>query len=123
MTTLNRRAILRGSAAIALGTAAARVGLDPPPASAAAPRSPLGEATSLDGRPFPAYDYSRANRLPREMTGYWERSFDIAGRRRTAKVYISAETPIRSYYTVLAVPDGVDTGDFLDRTGWREIAD
>ena len=123
MTTLDRRTVLRGWAAAALGAAVARVAVDPLPASAAAPRSPLGEATSLDGRPFPAYDYSRANRLPREMTGYWEKSFDVAGKRRTAKVYISAETPIRSYYTVLAVPEGVDTGDFLDRTGWREIAD
>lgn len=123
MTTLDRRTVLRGWAAAALGAAVARVAVDPLPASAAAPRSPLGEATSLDGRPFPAYDYSRANRLPREMTGYWEKSFDVAGQRRTAKVYISAETPIRSYYTVLAVPDGVDTGDFLDRTGWRVIAD
>jgi hypothetical protein len=123
MTTLDRRTVLRGWAAAALGAAVARVAVDPLPASAAAPRSPLGEAISLDGRPFPAYDYSRANRLPREMTGYWEKSFDVAGQRRTAKVYISAETPIRSYYTVLAVPDGVNTGDFLDRTGWRVIAD
>lgn len=122
MTSVNRRAVLRGSAAAAFGAAAARV-LDPLPASAAALGSHVDGAISLDGRPFPAYDYSRANRLPREMAGYWEKSFDVAGQRRTAKVYISAETPIRSYYTVLAVPDGVDTGDFLHRTGWREIAD
>ena len=38
------------------------------------------------------------------MTGYWTKSFDG----RTAKVYISPETPIRSYFTVIAVPDGVD---------------
>src|SRR5207249_3979365 len=75
------------------------------------------------GRPFPAYDYSRANKLPREMTGYWTKSFDIAGTTRTAKVYISAETPIRSYYTVFAVPDGDDTSDFLQTSGWRDVAD
>jgi hypothetical protein len=62
----------------------------------------LGDARSLDGRPLPGYDYSRANKLPREMTGYWEKSFDIGGATRTAKVYISPETPIRSYYTVIA---------------------
>jgi poly(3-hydroxybutyrate) depolymerase len=57
------------------------------------------------------------------MTGYWKKSFDIDGASRTAKVYISPETPIRSYYTVLAVPDGVDTGEFLRRSGWRDVAD
>jgi hypothetical protein len=73
------------------------------------------EARSLDGRPFPANDYSRANRLPREMTGCWTKSFDG----RTAMVYISPETPIRSYFTVIAVPDGVDTASFLRTSGWR----
>ena len=80
-------------------------------------------ATSLDGRPYPAYDYSRANKLPAEMTGYWEKSFDVNGETRTAKVYISPETPIRSYYTVIAVPDGVDTGEFLWKSGWKDLAD
>ncbi|BBH70241.1 hypothetical protein ACTI_69260 [Actinoplanes sp. OR16] len=74
---------------------------------------------SLDGRPFPAYDYSRANKLPREMTGYWTKSFGT----RTAKVYISPRTPIRSYFTVIAVPDGVDTAEFLRTSRWRETAD
>ena len=83
----------------------------------------LGEAASLDDRPFPAYDYTRANKLPREMTGYWEKSFDLGGATRTAKVYISPETPIRSYYTVIAVPDGVDTAEFLRKSSWRDIAD
>jgi hypothetical protein len=38
-------------------------------------------------------------------------------------VYVSAETPIRSYYTVIAVPDGADTAEFLQASGWREVAD
>ena len=80
-------------------------------------------ATSLDGRPFPAYDYSRANKLPAEMTGYWEKSFDVNGEIRTAKVYISPETPIRSYYTVIAMPDGVDTEAFLRKSTWKDLAD
>lgn len=83
----------------------------------------LGDAVSLDDRPFPDYDYTRANKLPREMTGYWEKSFDIGGVTRTAKIYISPETPIRSYYTVIAVPDGVDTAEFLRKTSWRDVAD
>lgn len=80
-------------------------------------------ARSLDDREFPEYDYTRANKLPAEMTGYWEKSFDVDGITRTAKVYISAETPIRSYYTVIAVPDGVDTADFLEESGWFDTAD
>ncbi|NUT33377.1 MAG: hypothetical protein HOV79_09905, partial [Hamadaea sp.] len=72
---------------------------------------------------LPAYDYTRANKLPREMTGYWTKSFDIGGVTRTAKVYISPQTPIRSYYTVIAIPDGADTAEFVQRSGWRDIAD
>jgi len=48
-------------------------------AVASAPAPPLSKANPLDGRPLPAYDYTRANKLPREMTGYWTKSFDIAG--------------------------------------------
>jgi hypothetical protein len=128
MTTIDRRQLIRRAAASAAAVVVANEVLTMPvhaqdgiPGSGGGKE--LGEAESLDGRPFPAYDYSRANRLPREMTGYWEKSFDVGGVRRTAKVYISSETPIRSYYTVLAVPDGMDTGDFLHRTGWRDIAD
>ena len=57
------------------------------------------------------------------MTGYWKKSFDVGGVTRTAKVYISPETPIRSYYTVIAVPDGVDTAEFLRRSAWLDVAD
>jgi len=32
-------------------------------------------------------------------------SASFAGTTRTAKIYISPETPIRSYFTVIAVPD------------------
>lgn len=125
MTTIDRRQLLRGAAVSAM--AAAVAGPLATPAAAVRPGSrpapPLGPARPLDGRPFPEYDYSRANKLPREMTGYWEKTFDVGGVTRTAKAYISPETPIRSYYTVIAVPDGEDTGDFLRRSGWREVAD
>ena len=136
MTTLHRRAVLRGAAATAFGAVVGQAAIESPAAAspAAGPdrpgkaeplgkAGPLGKAEPLDGRPAPDYDYSRANKLPREMTGYWEKTFDVDGATRSAKVYISPETPIRSYYTVLAVPDGVDTGEFLRRTGWRDIAD
>ncbi|MEU4160446.1 hypothetical protein [Actinoplanes sp. NPDC026670] len=118
MSTIDRRRLLRGSAALAVSATLTNQALTATPAGAGHP-APLGPPQSLDGRPFPAYDYSRASKLPREMTGYWTKSFG----NRTAKVYISAETPIRSYYTVIAVPDGVETGEFLRRTGWAGIAD
>ena len=115
-----RRSLLRGAGAgIALGAAATTLAR---PAEAAPPVR-LGAARPLDGRPLPAFDFSRANKLPREMSGYWEKVFTIGGVRRTAKVYISPETPIRSYYTVLAAPEGTDTETFLWKTGWRELAD
>jgi poly(3-hydroxybutyrate) depolymerase len=123
MTTINRRQLFRGAAATAAATIVAKGTLVTPLAHAQGPKKKLGHAESLDGRPFPSFDYSRANRLPREMTGYWERSFQIDGVTRTAKVYISPETPIRSYYTVIAVPDGVDTAEFLRKSSWRDIAD
>ena len=114
MDTIDRRQLLKGAAALAVTTALATEGATMPAAAAHGPMSAnLGEPQPLDGRPFPAYDYTRANKLPREMTGYWTKSFDIAGTTRTAKAYISPETPIRSYYTVIAVPDGVDTAEFL----------
>ncbi|HEX6325404.1 MAG TPA: PHB depolymerase family esterase [Jiangellaceae bacterium] len=121
MTTIDRRQLLRGAAASAAVAVVAKEALTMPAAYGA--HKKLGEAVSLDDRPFPAYDYTRANKLPREMTGFWEKSFDIGGVSRTAKVYISPETPIRSYYTVIAVPDGVDTAEFLRRSSWRDVAD
>lgn len=123
MTTLQRRHFLQGIGVLAIassveaGTAGA--------AAASPPGGPhrLPPATPLDGRPAPDFDFSRANRLPREMTGYWEKSFQVGGQRRTAKVYIPAETRNRSYYTVVAVPDGVDTETFLWKSTWRDVAD
>jgi poly(3-hydroxybutyrate) depolymerase len=126
MTSMDRRRLLQSTAALAVtaGLAGQAVGTTAARADDVA-GSPGGlpEARSLDARPFPAYDYTRASKLPREMIGYWTKSFDVAGASRTAKVYISPETPIRSYYTVVTVPDGVQTAEFLRRSGWIEIAD
>ncbi|MFC7532963.1 hypothetical protein [Actinoplanes sp. GCM10030250] len=118
MSTIDRRRLLQGTAALAVSATLANQALSTS-AAVAKGAAPLGEPQSLDGRPFPAYDYSRASKLPREMTGYWTKSFGD----RTVKVYISPETPIRSYFTVIAVPDGVATGEFLQRAGWAGIAD
>ncbi|MDK9712041.1 PHB depolymerase family esterase [Acidaminobacter sp.] len=79
------------------------------------------EAVTLNGTDYPVKDFSQANQLP--LTGYFNYNFNISDVVRTAKIYISEDAPIRSYFTVIAVPDGVDTEEFLDVTGWKEIAD
>lgn len=126
MNTISRRQLLQGTAGLAVTAALVADPLAMPPASAHGSQLPpanLRDPQPLDDRPFPAYDYARANKLPREMAGYWTKSFDVAGVTRTAKVYISPDTPIRSYYTVIAVPDDVDTAEFLHRSSWADIAD
>jgi hypothetical protein len=85
MSAVNRRQLLQGAAALGVTAAlATETGLAP--AAQAHDTGPvagtLGEPEPLDGRPFPAYDYTRANKLPREMTGYWTKSFDVDGRSR-----------------------------------------
>jgi hypothetical protein len=57
------------------------------------------------------------------MTGYWTKSFDVGVITRTAKVYISPEPPIRSYFTVIAVPDAADPAKFFGTSSWRDVAD
>jgi len=79
------------------------------------------QAKSLDNAPFPDYDFSRANKLP--LTGYFNKSFNINGMTRNAKFYISPEAPVRAFFIVIAVPDGVNTEEFLVASGWKDIAD
>ena len=57
------------------------------------------------------------------MTGYFEKSFVLGADTRTAKIYISPTAPIRSFFTVIAVPNGVDTTEFMVKSGWKDIAD
>lgn len=120
MLELNRRHVLAGAAGT-LGTVGA--GLLPAlaPPGAAAPRLPA--PVPLDGRPLPAFDFSRASKLPREMTGYWSKAFSTSAGARRATVYLPRETPIRSYYTVIAAPQGMTTERFLQTSGWRDLAD
>jgi len=76
---------------------------------------------SLDTVPVPAYDFQRANKLP--MTGYFEKSFNINGVPRSAKFYIAATAPVRSFFTVIAVPEGMAATEFMVASGWHAIAD
>lgn len=72
----------------------------------------LDAITKLD------YDWSQAAQLP--LTGWYTKSFE-GGRRAT--VYISEEASVRSYFTIVAVPDGVDTQKFLKDEGWVDLMD
>ena len=81
---------------------------------------------NVSGVPAPSYDYTQANQLP--MTGYFEKTLqytDAAGaaQERTVKFYISENACIRPYFTLIAVPDGVDTTQFLEECGWFDLAD
>ena len=76
---------------------------------------------SLDKITPPEYDFQRANKLP--LTGYLEKSFEINGQSRFAKFYISSSAPVRSFFTVIAVPEHVSTTEFLVASGWLDLAE
>ena len=56
------------------------------------------------------------------MTGWFTKNIDVEGDRQVT-VYISKEASIRSYFTVIAVPNGVDTQQFLEDEGWIDLMD
>jgi poly(3-hydroxybutyrate) depolymerase len=58
------------------------------------------------------------NRLP--LTGYFQYTLDS---QRAVKLYIANGAPIRTYFTIVGVPDGVDTTSFLNTAGWFDYAD
>jgi hypothetical protein len=76
---------------------------------------------SLDKAAIPDFNFQRANKLP--MTGYFEKSFDVNNIVRTAKFYIAPTAPVRTFFTVIAVPEGIKTTEFLVASGWFDIAD
>lgn len=96
-------------------------GAMPTGAYAAAQTSQSGARQAVD---FNSYvenlpvDYAHATQLP--LTGYFTK--DVGGG-RTVKVYISEHAPTRSKFTVVAVPDGVDTYSFLHREGWLNLVE
>ena len=66
-------------------------------------------------------DITKGNQQP--ITGYYYLSFQVDGVERTAKVYIPEVAPLRCYFTVIAVPDGWNTEEFLWESGWLDLAD
>lgn len=85
---------------------------------AASRTAKLTSATDFDSIEALEIDWSQAAQLP--LTGYFTKSFDDG---RSVKVYIAEEASIRSYFTVVAVPDGVNTKEFLESEGWFALAD
>lgn len=81
------------------------------------------EETSKLGTPINlmSYDFSTVkvseepNRL--SLTGYF--TIDVAAW-RSVKIYIPEGAPIAAYFTVIEVPEGVDTAEFLVDSGWKQ---
>ena len=69
----------------------------------------------------PPIDTTLGNELP--VTGYYVEQVTVNGAARTTKVYIPEGMPIRGYFTIVSVPDGWNTEEFLDESGWIDIAD
>ncbi len=74
--------------------------------------------TDLDSyTTVPDINYNKAAKLP--LTGYFTMQSDD----RSFKIYIAPEASIRTYFTVVAVPDNVDTKEFLTDAGWFDLMD
>lgn len=92
-------------------------------ASQSAKNAPAG-INSITSKDFNSYttdlviDYSQATQLP--LTGYFSKA---VGTDRSVKVYIPEDAPIRAKFTVIAVPEGVNTYKFLINEGWIDRAD
>lgn len=79
------------------------------------------QAASLDGMNKPAIDITLANKLP--LNGYFTRNVTVGEETRTVKIYVAPETTVRDYFTVIAAPDDMTTEEFLQKSGWLDIAD
>ena len=83
-----------------------------------------GGMTDYDSITQLDYDYSQAAQLP--LTGWYTKSIDVDGNGqlddgRSVTVYVSPEASVRSYFTIVAVPDGEDTQQFLEDEGWIDL--
>ncbi|MBP5291401.1 MAG: hypothetical protein J6Y90_02135, partial [Lachnospiraceae bacterium] len=69
----------------------------------------------------PKIDRTRGMVLP--MTGYLSQDIKVGDTDRTVSLYIGKGAPIRCYMSIINVPDGVDTYQFLKATGWIDLMD
>jgi hypothetical protein len=82
---------------------------------------PVKVPISLEGYPIPEINIKAASLLP--LNGYFEQNVTVQNETRKVKVYIPDGTPIRSFFTVITVPEGWNTEEFLHKSGWFKIAD
>lgn len=61
--------------------------------------------------------------IPVLWQGYLEQYFDIAGEKRTGKMYVPKDTRQGTNFVLMNVPEGEETIDFLEKSGWIECAD
>lgn len=61
--------------------------------------------------------------IPILWQGYLETHFDIAGTKRSCKMYVPKDTRQGTNFVLMNVPEGVETIDFLKKSGWIECAD
>jgi hypothetical protein len=82
------------------------------------------EAQELDAIEAAAIDLGKSALIP--LAGYYNKGIDVNGDGelndgRSVKLYFPDYTNCRAYFTVVAVPDGKDTYDFLQEQGWLEL--
>ncbi len=77
------------------------------------------EAVTLTEENVPTIDITRGNHLP--LTGYLNQEIQVGDTTRTVKLYIADGAPVRTYMTIINVPEGVDTYRFLEQTGWIDL--
>lgn len=82
-------------------------------------------AISLDQYDIASIKTSKEpNRLA--LTGYFSKeityTYNGQEQTRSAKLYIAPGAPIATYTTAIAIPDGVNTWDFLQKSGWIDYA-
>ncbi len=79
------------------------------------------QPTKLTDANVPQIDRTRGMVLP--MTGYLSQDIQVGEETRTVSLYIGKGAPIRCYMSIINVPDGIDTYEFLKRTGWIDLMD
>lgn len=61
--------------------------------------------------------------IPMLWQGFLEMELHINGETRTAKLYIPKNTPQGTTFVLLNIPDGEDTIEFMQKSGWVQQAD
>jgi len=71
------------------------------------------------GKTPPPIVTTLGNALP--VNGYFVQEVVVGEAKRSAKVFIPEGMPIRGYFTIVNVPDGWNTEEFLLKSGWIDV--